>query len=552
MKRPAKHLLFSLVPALGLALVLPRLSSSALAPVSARKASKVETITILQTADMHGQLLPHQEMFIEHGKFVFKQRGGLANVQTIFKRAKAENPGGTVIVDGGDLIQGSAVAALSEGKAIGPVINAMDYDLLVPGNWEVIYGGLNMRSVLSSYHKPLICANMYDEATAKSLYPPYLVKEMKGVKLGFIGYNDPDVPTRQNSAFSKGMVFKQVEENLAALVKELKEKQKVDVLFLITHLGISKQVYLADQPELKGVDFVLGNDTHERIRQPLRRKYAQVVEPGAFASFVGRLDLDVQDGKIVAQRYELIDVDSKKYPADPAVLRVVQAQMAPYRPQMERVLGHTSVPLYRYLVVENPMDNLITDAVRWKTGADIAISNGFRFSPPIVPDASGKAPITSSDLWNMLPVNENVKTARATGQQLRDWMEKELHNVFAAQPLERFGGWLIRFSGMTMTFNANAPKGQRVQAITVGGQPLDLAKEYTLAACRRSGEPDHVLCRMPNSKDPKVLDYTVHNVLEEYLKANGTVAPKVDGRAVALDLPAPVLSQVPNADYIFR
>ena len=113
MKRPAKHLLFSLVPALGLALVLPRLSSSALAPVSARKASKVETITILQTADMHGQLLPHQEMFIEHGKFVFKQRGGLANVQTIFKRAKAENPGGTVIVDGGDLIQGSAVAALS-------------------------------------------------------------------------------------------------------------------------------------------------------------------------------------------------------------------------------------------------------------------------------------------------------------------------------------------------------------------------------------------------------------------------------------------------------
>lgn len=148
--------------------------------------------------------------------------------------------------------------------------------------------------------------------------------------------------------------------------------------------------------------------------------------------------------------------------------------MAPYRPQMERVLGHTSVPLYRYLVVENPMDNLITDAVRWKTGADIAISNGFRFSSPIVPDASGQAAITSSDLWNMLPVNENVKTARATGQQLRDWMEKELHNVFAAQPLERFGGWLIRFSGMTMTFNANAPKGQRVQAITVGGQPLDL------------------------------------------------------------------------------
>ena len=152
----------------------------------------------------------------------------------------------------------------------------------------------------------------------------------------------------------------------------------------------------------------------------------------------------------------------------------------------------------------------------------------------------------------MLPVNENVKTAKATGRQLQDWMEKELNNVFAAQPLERFGGWLIRFSGMTMTFNANAPKGQRVQAITVGGQPLNLAKEYTLAACRRSGEPDHVLCRMPNTKDFKILDYTVHDVLEEYLKNKGTVAPKVDGRAVALDLTAPVVTQVASKGYLFR
>ena len=547
-----KQLAFSLTPALAMALVVPGFSPKHRNPVPARKAHKVQTITILQTADIHGQLLPHQEMFIEHDKFVFRQRGGLANVQTIFKRAKAQNPGGTVIVDGGDLIQGSAVAALSEGKAIAPVISAMDYTLLVPGNWEVIYGGQNMRSILSAYHKPLVCANMYDEATGKSLYPPYLIKEMKGVKLGFIGYNDPDVPTRQNSVFSKGMVFKQVEENLAALVKELKEKQKVDVLFLVTHLGISKQVYLADQPELKGVDFVLGNDTHERIRQPLKRKYAQVVEPGAFASFVGRLDLDVQDGKIVRQHYELIDVDPKKYPADPAVLKVVQAQMAPYLPQMGRVLGYAATPLYRYLVVENPMDDMITDAVRWKTGADIAISNGFRFSPPIVPDASGKAPITAGDLWNMLPVNENVKTAKATGQQLRDWMEKELNNVYAAQPLERFGGWLIRFSGMTMTFKANAPKGQRVQAITVGGEPLDLAKEYTLAACRRSGEPDHVLCRMPNTKDFKILDYTVHNVIEEYLKDKGTISPTTDGRAVALDLAAPVVTQVAGIGYTFR
>ncbi|AKQ45525.1 5'-nucleotidase [Rufibacter radiotolerans] len=554
MNNNLKSYLLTALPLLGFSLFSSCQSTSTASSSAAAQAQKdqIQTITILQTADIHGQLMPHQEFFIEKGKFAFKERGGMANLQTIFKQVKAENPGGTVIVDGGDLIQGSAVAALSEGKVFGPVIKAMDYDFLIPGNWEVIFGSQKMRGVLASYGKPVVCANIYDEASGKMVYPPYLVKEVKGVKLGFISYNDPEVPIRQNPSFSKGLIFKQLEDNLQPLIKELKEEQKVDILFLVTHLGISKQIYLADQEQLKGVDFVLGNDTHERIRQPLKRKYAQVVEPGAFASFVGRLDLDVKDGKIVGQRYELIDVDPAKFPADPTVQKIVEEQLAPYKKQMEQVLGYTTTPLYRYLVVENPMDNLITDAVRWKTGADIAISNGFRFSTPIVPGASGKAPITYTDIWNMLPVNENVKTGKATGQQIWNWMEQELHNVFAEKPLERFGGWVIRFSGMEMTFKANAPKGQRVQTITVAGKPIDLKKQYTMAACLRRGEPDDMLCRMPGATDPKVHDYTIHDVMAEYLKKHGTVAPKTDGRARALDLPAPVLSQLPNVDYVFR
>ncbi|MDX5421964.1 MAG: bifunctional metallophosphatase/5'-nucleotidase, partial [Hymenobacteraceae bacterium] len=529
MKLNPKQALFAIIPFFITSSFSSCQSTQTNEQATATAENKVETITILQTADIHGQLMPHNEFFIENGEFYFKERGGLANIQTIFKQVKAENPGGTVILDGGDLIQGSAVAALSEGDVFGPVIGAMDYDFLIPGNWEVIFGSQKMRKVLASYGKPVVCANIYDEASNDMLYPPYMVKEIKGVKLGFISYNDPEVPIRQNPSFSKGLIFKGLEDNLEPLIKELKEEQGVDILFLVTHLGISKQIYLADQEQIKGVDFILGNDTHERIRQPLQRKYAQVLEPGAFASFVGRLDLDVRDGKIVNQRYELIDVDPEKYPADPAVQQVIAEQMAPYKEKMDHVLGYTSTPLYRYLVVENPMDNMITDAVRWKTGVDVAISNGFRFSTPIVPDASGRAPITYSDLWNMLPVNENVKTGKATGQQIQNWMEKELHNVFAEKPLERFGGWVIRFSGMEMTFNANAPKGQRVQSIRIGGKPLDPNRVYTMGACLRRGEADDMICRMPGATEPKVLDYTIHDVMAEYLKVHGTVAPKTDG-----------------------
>jgi len=260
----------------------------------------------------------------------------------------------------------------------------------------------------------------------------------------------------------------------------------------------------------------------------------------------------VKDGEIEYEGYDLMEVDPEIYSPNEKVAKVIKEETAPYKEKISRVLGYTSTPLYRYFVVENPMDNFITDAARWKTGADISISNGFRFSPPLNPGKDGKAAITYAYLWNMLPVNEYIKTGKASGQQIHDWMESEIHNVFAENPKERFGGWLVRFSGMTLTFDSSKPKGERVIEITVGEEPLDLSRVYTISACRREGEPDHMLCRMPNLTDTEVKEYTAHEVLEEYLKEKGTIAPVRDGRAHAVDLGDNVLSQLPGTDYNFH
>jgi len=473
-------------------------------------------------------------------------------MKTLFEEERSKDPEGTLILDGGDMIQGSAVAALSHGKAFAPIIKAMGYDFLIPGNWEVVYGKQTMMDVLLHYDTPVISANMYDEASGETLFPQYFIKELKGVKLGFISYNDPEIPVRQNPSFSTGIRFDPIDKNLEALITELKDNQKVDLLFLVTHIGISKQYDLANHPALQRVDYILGNDTHERIRKPLQAKYSKVTEPGAFASFVGKLTLTVKDGKIIKGDYDLMEVDPTTYPADAQVAQLIDQETAPYKEEIEQVLGYTSTPLYRYFVVENPMDNFITDAARWKTGADISISNGFRFSTPISIGESGKAPITRADLWSMLPVNEKVKIGKATGKQIKDWLEKEIHNVFAQNPMERFGGWLVRFSGMELTFYANKPKGERVASIMIGGEPMQEDKLYTLSACRREGEPLPTLCRMPNTVETEVMDYTVHDVIVEYLKAKGTIAPVMDGRAKALDLGDNVLSQLPGTDYQFH
>lgn len=510
------------------------------------------SITILQTADIHGQLDAHPELFWENGEIVFKERGGMAHIKTIFDRERQKNPNRTIIVDGGDLIQGSGYAALSEGRVMSNIVKNMGYDVIIPGNWEVVYGKDIMMEVMQDFDTEIIVQNMYHEDGKEPLFPAYTIKEIEGVRLAFIGINDPDVPVRQNPIFSKGIAFSGLDNSVKQLVDDIKFKEKADVIFLVTHIGIFKQVELANSPIAEHADYILGNDTHERVREMIQGKYAKVTEPGAFGSFVGKLTLHFVDGKLVGDDYQLIDVDPEVYPADKAMQALVDKEKAPYQEHLETVIGYTEAPIYRYLTVENPMDNLFTDAARWKTGADISISNGFRFGNPIVPENGTPAPITRANLWNLLPVNENVKTGKATGKQIKDWLEKEMHNAFAHNPTERFGGWLVRFSGMEVDFKSQNDRGERIANITVKGEEMQDDKYYTISACVRPGDPIDNLCRMSDVKDVKEMDYTIHEAVEEYLKKHSPVSPKLDGRSYCDYLGTYSFSTVPGTNYEFQ
>ncbi len=516
------------------------------------KGNDTISITILQTADIHGQLDTHPELFWEEGEVVFKDRGGIANIKTLFDRERAKNPGRTLIVDGGDLIQGSGYTALSEGKVMSDIIKEMGYDVLIPGNWEVVYGKEIMMEVMQGYNTQVIAQNMYHEESKESLFPPYWVTEIDGVRIGFLGINDPDVPVRQNPIFSEGIAFSGLDDKLKEMVDEVKLNENIDLMIMVAHLGIFKQVELANSPITENVDYILGNDTHERVRELIEGKNAKVTEPGAFGSFVGKLTLHFVDGQLVGDDYELLDVDPAEYPADSGIQALVDKAKAPYGNHLETIVGYTETPLYRNLTVENPMDNMITDAARWKTGVDISISNGFRFGNPIVPEAGKLAPITRANLWNLLPVNERVKTGKATGKQIKAWLEREMHNAFSQDPMERFGGWLVRFSGMTVNFNSQHEKGQRISSVTVNGEPMQDNQTYTISACVRPGDPEDNFCRMPNVTDVIEKEYTIHEVVEEYLNKNSPVAPTLEGRAYCEYLGPYSFSTVPKTEYQFK
>lgn len=533
--------LFSMLPLVAL---LPLAATEAIA-----EPQPTRHVTILHTTDLHGQLEPHLEYEWPDGPQKAPRAwraGGLAHLKTLFDRIRAEQPGRTLVVDTGDTFQGSAIAALSEGKAIPPLMNMLGYDAMLPGNWEVVYGPNALVDLMKSYVAPTVTSNLFEEATGRPVFPPYLVKTVGGVRIGILGYTDQFVKTRQSPAYSTGLRYTDPIETVEADVKHLREQEHVEVVLALGHLGLAQQVWLADQPGASGIDFLLGGDTHERVRTPIAMRHAQVTEPGAFGSYVGRLDLDVRDGRVVASSYQLVPVNADQLPADPAVAAAIERAKAPYHKDTSRVLGRLAAPVARYSVIESPFDNMAADAVREATGVDFAVSNGFRFGAP-----KPAGDFTLADLFDYLPVDSNLKTGTVTGRQIRDWLEAELENVFARDATKRFGGWLVRPSGLTFTFDSRRPKGERLLEVTIGSRPLEADHAYTMAACEREGDAPDTLCRLRGVAHARMHHTTIHQAMTAYLQKHSPVTPRLEGRAKAVDLPSVLRTQGGAPGYDF-
>jgi S-sulfosulfanyl-L-cysteine sulfohydrolase len=510
---------------------------AAQAPAKAAEVSSRHQVTILFLADLHAQLNTHPELFSRAGVETIEQAGGVARLATAVAGIRRERPGAVLVVDGGDTIQGSGVAALTEGAAIVRGLSPLGIDVGVPGNWEVVYGtkALLQRSRELAY--PLVAANVTDAASSAPVFAPYVVREVGGVRVAVVGFTDPDVPKRQPPAYSAGFAYQEANASgLRAAIENARTEGKADVVLLASHIGLSKAVDLAKQ--LPSVDVHLSGDTHERTYQPIDVGGKWVVEPGAFGSFLGRLDLWVEDGHVVDKSWKLLEVTAKDYPADAAAQKVVDEVSEPFRARLSEIIGETSTPLMRYDVVDTGLDAVLSDALREASGTEIALSNGFRFASPLP-----AGPVHESDLWDMYPIVTKLKTGRVTGKQLYDFWERELENVFAAEPEKRFGGWVPRPSGMTLRFAADAPAGHRVRELRVGSELVRSNRSYSITACDREGDLPDMVCRIPGARDIRVLDVDAHEAVRRYLKRHRPLAAPTRGRVVAEDRVAPLRTQ---------
>lgn len=440
--------------------------------------AKRTSLTVIQLNDSHAYLDLHQEIFWQGGQAVYRRAGGFARIATILKRIRAETLGNTLFCDNGDTLHGTYPAQVTQGEALIPILNTLGLDAMT-AHWEFAYGPETFKQRAAKLNYPVLAINVYDKATGERFFPPYRVKEIGGLRIGLVGIASNIIDKAMPPSFSEGVYFTLGREELPAVIDELRTREKVDLVVLISHLGFPQDMKLTS--EVQGIDVCLSGHTHNRLYKPVLQGKTLIIQSGCHGSFLGRLDLEIEGGRVADYRHQLIEVAADTDP-DPVVAALVHQTLAPYQEELSTVVGETATALNRATLLESTMDNFLLQAIMESTGAHFAFSNGWRYGAPIIPGE-----VTMNDLYNIIPMNPPVSTVELTGGEIVAMLEENLERTFACDAYKQMGGYVKRSLGFHAYIKIENPAGQRVQQVFVGDEPLEPGRHYLAAFITEQG-----------------------------------------------------------------
>lgn len=480
---------------------------------------KTTKLTILQINDTHGYLEPHPELFWQRGQAEYRTAGGYARLLTIFKQVRRERNGAVIALDNGDTFHGTFHAVHSKGEALIEPVNLLGLDAWTV-HWDFAYGPDRMREVAAKLNHPLLACNCYVKETGELAYPPFTVIERSGVRVRVIGIAATIIDKTMPEHFSTGLRFTLGNEELPGHIRSLRERERVDLVVVLSHLGFPQDVKLAS--EVAGIDVLLSGHTHNRMDRPLIVNGATIIQSGCHGSFVGRLDVELDGGQVGAIHHQLIPVD-ESIPADADMERLIEPIVSPHRQMLAEVVGQTKTALNRSTFLESTMDNLLLQAIAEAADTRIAFSNGWRYGAPIPP-----GPVTVDDLWNIVPPNPPVSTVELTGQEMWDMIEDNLEHTLAADPYQQMGGHVKRCLGLTLYVKFENPAGSRIQQIFTGDEELKRDETYTAAFVTTQGVPKKY------GRNRRDLELHAIAALKRYCAAHPSVNADLRGTVIAV------------------
>ncbi len=474
--------------------------------------AKKTTLTLLQLNDLHGYIEPHWEMVRKTGSWSFEKLGGLARIATLFRKTREHAPDSVLTLDNGDTFHGTQVAVFSRGQALVPLLNALKIDAMTV-HWEFAYGPEGVRQLASKLNYPMLAINCYRNDDGSLFLKPYEMIERAGVRIAIIGLACPIVDKTMPASFSVGLRFSIGNEELPFWIRTAKEKDGAQLIVVLSHLGFPQDVQLAK--ETSDIDILVSGHTHNRMDHAIVVNGTVIFQSGCHGSFVGRLDIDLADGKIETFRHTLIPIDDS-LEEDPEIRQLVSLALAPHKEEMNAIVGETTAPLHRYSMLSSPMDDVLLQAIAETAKTEIAFSNAWRYGAPI---PAGQ--VTAQDLWNIIPMNPIIQTVELTGFEIYQMLEESLERTFAANPYEQMGGYVKRMRGLVLYFKAENPSGHRIDRLFVKDGPIVVKRTYKVAFVTSQGVPSKF------GSARQKLDVDAVTSLRQFFKKNSPVTPSI-------------------------
>jgi 2',3'-cyclic-nucleotide 2'-phosphodiesterase (5'-nucleotidase family) len=424
---------------------------------------------------------------------------------------------------------------------------------------------------------PTVAINLYkfNEAAggtnpAQPLGPPvhpgYIVKQLGNTRVGVIGITSDVVP-QQAQAFNTSFRFTMGYKELPVAIANAKA-DGAELIVVLSELGLAKNVQLVK--EFPDIGVMFSGHTHERTPEAIvidhGNRISLITEAGE-DSFLGRLDVKVNNGHIQDWSWDLMEADSgvaededveayvdefrKTFVSGPDLkCHTFGTNAFPFGSghtvcdPMDKVVGYTQETIQRWNVLEDVSNNVMVDAFLDLAQSvtqssphptthpldddnSLSTTNGFRFDIVILGDgeplSDARSPvqtyangdITLEDLYDYYPIGAAVALAEFTGGRLKQHWEGVLSNVFDPNPYRQRGGWFLGFTHnmhfdvrLSDDFPRTISEGKRITGLKINGQKFDDSKTYTLASCYPHGNPVDEVCRTTGATNVRFIQGT--------------------------------------------
>ena len=455
-----------------------------------------------------------------------KQRGGVARLNAVARAERAANPN-TIYVFDGDMLSPSLMSGFDKGANMVALTNIVPFDLAVPGNHEFDAGVENFAAQVKASKYPWAAVNI----TTPEGKPPeglggVVIKDVAGVKVALVPVAQDTTPEESSSGNLK------FADTAKSAIDAAMQARKDGAELVI---GVVQAPHSQDQQMIasKAFDIILSGDDHDLVVS--YNGLTAYVETSTEANYLVPIDVtvDVQnkDGKrTLTWQPNFRFIDTATVQPDPDTQKLVDQYSKELDGQLNVVIGKTEGVLdSRRNVVrtqESAMGNLIADALRDATKADIAITNGggIRGDKQY---AAGQD-ITRRDILTELPFGNMTVSTMVTGKQIWDALE----NGFSH--LEDGAGRFPQVSGIVVTADKSKPAGSRVVSVVVGDKPLDPAASYKLATndfMLNGGDGYAALAAGKPIIGAEAGKLMANDVLV-YIKAHNGIQAKLEGRVV--------------------